>query len=86
MLHQELQHYSHHYTLLVIGEALLLSAFLGFNVSSIRFLIACLVGILYATWGVYTHRRELHTLRLVLEYVSIGLLATVMLIALVHNL
>ena len=86
MVHQEIQRYAHHYTLLILGEATLLSAFLVIGVGSIRILVAILVGILYATWGIYIHRKELHTLRLVLEYVSMGLLATVMLIALVHNL
>lgn len=86
MIARELHKHKHYYALLIIGEAILLGLFVTLNTSSVRMFIAFLVGIAYFLWGTVTHKGEVRTLRLVLEYAFIGLLATVILIAIINNL
>ncbi|MBP9700026.1 hypothetical protein KBD71_01965 [Candidatus Woesebacteria bacterium] len=84
MIKKELTHRSHHYIILIVGEALLLSAFLVFSMQGYKALIAVLVGVWYALWGVFTHQNEVKTTRLLLEYAAVGLLATVLLLSLIQ--
>ncbi len=86
MIGRELHIHKHHYATLVIGQSILLSLFVMTKDAQIQILVAVFCGLFYFSWGVLTHRHEIRTLRLVLEYAFIGLLATVMLCALVNNL
>lgn len=85
MLQKELYDHSHHYSLLIVLEAFLLSAFIVVEAVWLRILVALSIGILYALWGIYAHKGQLTTVRLVLEYALVGLLASTMLIVLISN-
>ena len=85
MIHQEIGHHAYHYTLLILVEAVLLSFFVVTKDQVIQLLLAAVVGLFYTIWGVSTHRGQLLTLRLVLEYATVGLLAAVMLAILVGS-
>lgn len=86
MIKKELTHRPHHYIILIVGEALLLSAFLVFSMQGYKALIAVLVGVWYTIWGVFTHQHEIKTTRLLVEYAAVGLLATVLLLSLIQIL
>lgn len=85
MIRHELTKRSHHYSILVLGLAFLLSLFLFVRSESSQMLTAFAVGLFYFLWGVFTHKGEITTLRLVLEYAVIGLLASVILISLINT-
>lgn len=84
MIKKELSHRSHHYAILIVGEALLFSAFLVFSMQGYKAIIAILIGFWYALWGIFTHKNELKTTRLIVEYFAVGLLATVLLLSLIQ--
>jgi hypothetical protein len=85
MIHRELTKHPHHYSLLIVFEALLLTLFLSSRDQTLQILLALLVGVAYFFWGILTHAGELRTSRLMLEYAIVGLLASLMLIILTQN-
>ncbi len=85
MLAQELRTHKYHYALLIILEALLLSLFVTTKDQLLQLILAVSVGLFYFTWGIVTHAGRLHTLRLMLEYAVVGLLASTMLVILVGS-
>ena len=85
MIGKELATYKHHYFLLVVVESIVLSLYTTSKDQLIQLLCAILVGVFYFGWGVITHAKELKTPRLMLEYATVGLLASTVLIALIRS-
>ncbi len=86
MIKRELQKRSHHYILLIVGEAILFSSFVFVKNSPLQSFLAVVIGLFYFLWGVFTHQKEIKTFRLMLEYAVVGMLATVMLLSLLQRL
>lgn len=80
MVHRDLIKHRHHYALLLLSEAMLLSLFVTLNDMLLKGVVAVLAGICYFIWGVLTHAGEIRTPKLMLEYASVGLLGTLMLL------
>ncbi|HSW89894.1 MAG TPA: hypothetical protein VLH19_03400 [Patescibacteria group bacterium] len=74
------------YVLLAVVEILLLGGFLWRPEGIVRLWLAIFIGLFYAGFGILTHRKEIRTLKLMLEYLCIGLLATTSLVLLISNL
>lgn len=85
LIHKDLTSHKYHYTLLIVVEALLLSIFIGSKDQMVQLLSAFSVGVFYTIWGFLSHAGEIRTLRLMLEYVSVGLLGTLILVLLVKS-
>lgn len=75
-----------HYGLLLFVLCGLFSSFLFVQDRQMRYLLSILIGIAYTAWGIWTHRGEVATLRLMLEYVAIGILGSVILIILTKTI
>lgn len=81
MIASELFHRSHHYSILVFGVSLLLGGFLIVDTHEQRVMIALILSAYYSTWGLLTHRKEIRSPRLVLEYVAVSALAWAILVS-----
>lgn len=85
MVHEELTKHSHHYSLLIVVESVLLTLFLSLHDQTLQTVVALTIGVAYFFWGVITHAKEIQTTRLMLEYAVVGLLASLMLVILIQN-
>lgn len=85
MVAKDLSSRSHHYALLIVVEAVLLGLYIATTSSAVRIIVAILTGVFYTLWGIYAHRDEIVTNRLVLEYSAVGILASLMLLSLAYT-
>lgn len=79
MIAKELQYRFSHYAWLVVILSVLFSLYVFGSSVLLRLSIALLIGLVYIVWGLWSHRGEIRTMRLVLEYVAVGLLGAVIL-------
>lgn len=79
MIARELSHRFSHYSLLIIMMAVAAGVYIFSVTPIVRVFVSVLIGVVYMGWGMYTHRGELKTTRLVLEYVAIGVLGAAIL-------
>lgn len=79
MIAKEMQHRFSHYISLVVILSVLFSLYVFGNSSMLRVSTAALIGLVYIVWGLWSHHGEIRTMRLVLEYVAVGLLGAVIL-------
>lgn len=86
MIAKEVRHRLHHYTLLAVVLSALLAIYVINPDLQLRQVTALFIGGLYVFWGLWTHRGEIRTLRLVLEYVAIGTLGSLMLVVLARSI
>jgi hypothetical protein len=86
MIAKEIQFRFEHYALLLIMLSGFIAAFLLAGTQSLRMTLSLFLGVVYVLWGLWSHRSELLTVRLVLEYVSVAALGCGMLIILTRTL
>lgn len=86
MIAKEIQYRFEHYVLLLIVLSGFIAAFLLANNQTLKIALTMFLGVSYVIWGVWSHRKELLTIRLVLEYVCVAALGCGMLVILTRTL
>lgn len=86
MIAKEFQQRYAHYGLLLFVICGLFSSYLFVQDNLVRYILSFLIGVAYVSWGIWTHRGEMTTLRLLLEYVVIGVLGSVILLVLTKRI
>ena len=82
MLFSEIKNSKHHYILLILSESILCTFFLLERTEWGRFIFALAIGLAYFLWGIWAHKKETKTIKLVLEYALFSAFATTVLIIL----
>lgn len=86
MIAKEIQYRFEHYALLLIVLSGFIAAFLLAGTQSLKLTLALFLGVSYIIWGLWSHRSEMLTIRLVLEYVCVAALGCGMLMILTRTL
>lgn len=79
MISHELTHRFSHYSLLIGLMGIAAGVYIFSMTTLVRVIVSIVIGAVYMGWGMYTHRGELKTTRLVLEYVAVGVLGAAIL-------
>lgn len=85
MIAKEVQYRLAHYTILFLLLSGIFATFYLLPIPYYRDIFSVLYGLIYIIWGICSHRGESYTLRLVLEYIFVGLLGSTILLVIAHT-
>lgn len=79
MIAKELQYRFKHYALLIGILSVLFAIYVFSSSLLLRGSVSVFIGGVYMLWGLWSHKGEIRTPRLVLEYVAVGILGSLIL-------
>ncbi len=79
MIAKEVRYRLEHYIILIVLISGCVAAFFVVPGTPYRSLLSFFYGAMYIVWGIWSHRGEHYTLRLVLEYIFVGILGVALL-------
>ncbi len=85
MIAKELTTRPKQYLTLIVALSILFALYVFGTSTMVRTTVSVLIGLVYALWGIRSHTHEIKTMRLVLEYVAVGILGALILAILAHT-
>lgn len=86
MIAKEVQYRLELYVALIIVLSGMIAAILLANTQSLKMLLSLGMGVVYFLWGAWSHRKEIMSIRLMLEYLGVAAIGSGMLVLLTRTL